>query len=186
MSALTPGAEQLRAHAAEDLGAGPGEHWRAHRHGVSYRFADLMKPGGDFGDALTLDTLEVAGSWAALPRLYAGVRAALAEHVDLVLAHVSHVYPTGASIYFTLGAVNDGDEQRALERYDGAWAAGMRAALDAGGTCSHHHGIGLLRAPWLAEELGEVGMDLLRGVKAACDPAGLLNPGKLGLGRLPA
>jgi len=179
-------AEQLRAHAAEDLGAGPGEHWRAHRHGVSYRFADLMKPGGDFGDALTLDTLEVAGTWSDLPRLYAAVRAALAEHVDLVLAHVSHVYPTGASVYFTLGAVNDGDEAQALRRYDAAWAAGMRAALDADGTCSHHHGIGLLRAPWLAEELGEVGMDLLRGVKAACDPSGLLNPGKLGLGRLPS
>ncbi len=168
---------------ATDLGPGPGEHWRAHRHDVSYRFAEYFKPGGTFGDALTLDTMEVAGTWAVLPQLYARVREALSEHVDLVLAHVSHVYATGGSIYFTLGAMNDGDEEQALRRYDAAWAAGQQAALDAGGTCSHHHGIGLLRAPWLAQELGEVGMDLLRGIKDITDPSWLLNPGKLGLER---
>ena len=167
---------------ATDLGAEPGEHWRAHRHDVSYRFAEYFKPGGTFGDALTLDTMEVAGTWSVLPGLYAAVKEALEEHVDLVLAHVSHAYATGASIYFTLGAVNEGDEARALARYDAAWASGQAAALAAGGTCSHHHGIGLLRAPWLAQELGPVGMDVLRGVKQALDPKGLLNPGKLGLG----
>lgn len=172
----------LRDVGAEDLGSEPGEHWRAHRHDVSYRFAEYFKPGGTFGDALTLDTMEVAGTWSVLPGLYEAVRGALDEHVDLVLAHVSHCYATGASIYFTLGGVNEGDEEQALARYDAAWEAGQRAALDAGGTCSHHHGIGLLRAPWLAEELGPVGMDLLQGVKDACDPKGLLNPGKLGLG----
>ncbi len=167
---------------AQDLGSEPGENWRAHRHDMSYRFAEYFKPGGTFGDALTLDTMEVAGTWSVLPGMYAAVKAALEEHVDLVLAHVSHAYATGASIYFTLGAVNDGDEERALARYDAAWAAGQAAALAAGGTCTHHHGIGLLRAPWLAEELGPVGMDVLRGVKGVLDPKGLLNPGKLGLG----
>jgi alkyldihydroxyacetonephosphate synthase len=171
---------------AVDLGPGPGEHWRAHRHDVSYRFADYFRPGGLFGDAVTLDTMEVAGTWAVLRDLYDRVRAALQTHVDLVLAHVSHVYATGACIYFTFGAANDGDEQRALARYDVAWEAGQRAALEAGGTCSHHHGIGLLRTRWLAEELGPVGMDLLRGVKGVTDPRGVLNPGKLGLGGGPS
>jgi alkyldihydroxyacetonephosphate synthase len=170
---------------AEDLGRGPGEHWRAHRHGMSYRFADYVKPGGTFGDALTLDTMEVAALWRDLPALYVAVRDALQEHVDLVLAHVSHVYDTGASIYYTLGAVNDGDEEQALARYDAAWEAGQRAALAVGATASHHHGIGLLRAPYLPEELGPTGFDVLQRIKAALDPDHLLNPGKLGLGGRP-
>jgi alkyldihydroxyacetonephosphate synthase len=170
---------------ATDLGRGPGEHWRAHRHGMSYRFAEYVKPGGTFGDALTLDTMEVAGLWRDLPELYVAVRDALQEHVDLVLAHVSHVYDTGASIYYTLGAVNDGDEAQALARYDAAWDAGQRAALATGATASHHHGVGLLRAPYLPEELGSTGFDVLRRVKDALDPDHLLNPGKLGLGGRP-
>ncbi len=166
---------------AEDLGRGPGEHWRAHRHGMSYRFADYVKPGGTFGDALTLDTMEVAGRWRDLPALYDAVKGALSQHLDLVLAHVSHVYDTGASIYFTLGAVNEGDEDQALARYDAAWEAGQSAALALGATASHHHGVGLLRAPHLPVELGEAGWDVLRRVKAALDPDHRLNPGKLGL-----
>lgn len=173
--------EELAAAGAEDLGRGPGEHWRAHRHGMSYRFAEYVKPGGTFGDALTLDTMEVAGRWRDLPALYDAVRAALSEHVDLVLAHVSHVYDTGASIYFTLGGVNEGDEDRALARYDAAWRAGQAAALATGATASHHHGVGLLRAPYLPEELGAAGWDVLNRVKAALDPGHRLNPVKLGL-----
>ncbi len=168
-------------HGAEDLGAGPGENWRAHRHNMSYRFAQNFKPGGDFGDALTLDTMEVASTWDLLVPMYESVKAAVSEHVDLVMAHFSHVYPTGANIYFTLGAMNDGDEAQALARYDAAWDAGARAAIAAGGTMSHHHGVGLLRAPYLPEELGDVGMDVLRQLKRSLDPKGLLNPGKLGL-----
>jgi alkyldihydroxyacetonephosphate synthase len=174
----------LAAHGAEDLGSDPGEHWREHRHDMSYRFADYMKPGGTFGDALTLDTMEVAGTWSVLPAMYEQVRAAIAAHVDLVFAHFSHVYPEGGSIYFTLGAINDGDEDRALQRYDAAWDAGQRAAIAAGGTMSHHHGVGLLRAPYLPDELGPVGFDVLQRIKAAMDPHGLLNPGKLGLAPL--
>ena len=172
----------LLDHGATDLGTGPGEHWRAHRHDVSYRFAEYMKPGGTFGDALTLDTMEVAAVWSRMMPLYEQVKAALSAHADLVLAHVSHVYPEGASIYFTFGGINEGDEDQAVRRYDAAWDAGTRAAIAAGGTMSHHHGVGLLRAPVLPEELGEVGMDVLRAVKTALDPDGLLNPGKLGLG----
>lgn len=175
----------LAAAGATDLGREPGENWRAHRHNMSYRFAEYFRPGGTFGDALTLDTMEVAATWRHLPTVYADVRAALAEHVDLVLAHVSHAYPSGACIYFTLGAMNDGDETAAVARYDAAWQAGQRAALDAGGTGSHHHGVGLLRAPYLVDELGEVGLDVLRAVKHALDPHGLANPGKLGLGAVP-
>lgn len=176
---------------AEDLGPEPGEHWRAHRHDVSYRFAEYMRPGGTFGDAVMLDTMEVASVWARLPLLYEEVRAALSAHTDLVLAHVSHVYETGAAIYFTFGAAptargDDLDEEAAErdgeERYSAAWDAGQRAVLRVGGTISHHHGIGRLRVPWFAEELGPGGVELLERVKGALDPAGVMNPGVLALG----
>lgn len=176
-----------------DLGSEPGEHWRAHRHDVSYRYAEYVKPGGTFGDAVVLDTMEVATVWSRLVELYRAVRDALEEHADLVLAHVSHAYPEGASIYFTFGAApqlsDEGGsrpveelERASLARYEAAWEAGQRAALAVGATITHHHGIGLLRARWLEEELGAGGMELLRRVKDALDPAGLLNPGTLGLG----
>jgi alkyldihydroxyacetonephosphate synthase len=177
--------DTLRAAGGRDLGPEPGRHWRAHRHAASYRFAELVKPGGAFGDGVMLDTMEVAGLWAVLPRLHADVRAALAPSADVVLAHFSHVYPEGSSIYFTFGAATGGDEAQALRRYDAAWDAGQRAALAAGGTISHHHGVGLARVPWLADELGDGGVEVLRRVKAALDPHGTLNPGTLGLGTRP-
>ncbi len=183
--------DELTAAGAEDLGPEPGEHWRAHRHDMSYRFAEYMRPGGIFGDAVMLDTMEVAAVWADVPALYEEVRAALAAHADLVLAHVSHVYETGASIYFTFGAApaagdedldTEAAERDSEERYAAAWDAGQRAALTVGGTISHHHGIGRLRVPWFAEELGAGGIGVLERVKEALDPAGVMNPGALGLG----
>ncbi len=172
-------ARQLLTQAGgRDLGPGPGEYWRSQRYDASYQFASYMRPDGVFGNAVMLDTMEVAALWSRLPGLYERVRAALSAHADVVLAHVSHVYPEGACIYFTFGAA-PGQEALALARYDAAWEAGQRAALAAGGTISHHHGVGLLRVPWVAEELGTGGLEVLRRVKAALDPAGGLNPGKL-------
>jgi alkyldihydroxyacetonephosphate synthase len=169
-----------------DLGPEPGESWRAHRHDMSYRFAEYMQPAGTFGDAVMLDTMEVAALWSGLPDVYVAVREALDAHSDLVLAHVSHVYPEGASIYFTFGAaLGEAGEDAALRRYEAAWEDGQRATLRTGATISHHHGIGLLRVPWLADELGQGGVEFLRRVKQAADPAGILNPGKLGLGEAP-
>ena len=56
----------------------------------------------------------------------------------------------------------------------------MRTTLDLGGTISHHHGVGLLKQPWLAEEHGS-GFEALRRLKSGLDPDGLMNPGKLGM-----
>ena len=55
----------------------------------------------------------------------------------------------------------------------------MERGLALGGTCTGEHGVGLLKRDWLATELGEVGIDVQRAIKAALDPANLLNPGKV-------
>lgn len=164
------------------VGEEPARHWHAHRYDVSYQLADAAKPGGMLGDASVVDTLEIAAAWRELPDAYARVRGALAAHMDLVTCHASHAYPDGAALYFTLAGAGDGDEAHARARYDAAWHDAMDAALTAGATISHHHGVGRLRGPWLAAELGDGGMAALEAIKGALDPAGIANPGGLGLG----
>jgi alkyldihydroxyacetonephosphate synthase len=56
----------------------------------------------------------------------------------------------------------------------------MEATVTHGAALSHHHGIGLNRARYARAALG-TGLDVLAATKAALDPAGILNPGKLGL-----
>jgi alkyldihydroxyacetonephosphate synthase len=171
----------VTAHGGTDLGEEPGRRWHERRYDASYKLADYLKPGGAFGDAVALDTMEVAAPWGSLPGTYDAIRAALGTAMDLVLCHCSHAYSDGACLYFTFGAAAAGDEGSARERYDAGWSAALDAAVGAGATITHHHGVGLLRAPWLRPELGEGGWAMLERIKAALDPAGIANPGKMGL-----
>ena len=101
---------------------------------------------------------------------------ALAPAPAFVLCHISHVYPTGASLYFTvIGAQSDDPRGQWRRTKDSA----SRAIIDGGGTITHHHAVGADHRPYLAEEIGEVGVAVLRGIKSAIDPAGIMNPGKL-------
>jgi alkyldihydroxyacetonephosphate synthase len=133
------------------------------------------------GEGLVVDTMEVAGRWSDLPAIYAITLAALRDVDGMVAAsaHQSHAYTDGACLYFTFAGSPGDDEREAF--YVRAWDAGQRAALSAGASLSHHHGVGLNRARFVHEALGERTVALLQSVKAALDPAGVLNPGKLGL-----
>jgi alkyldihydroxyacetonephosphate synthase len=155
----------LRALSAESLGEAPARAWLAHRYAVSYRQSKVFQQGA-FND-----TLEVAAPWARLQHVYAAVREAAGAHA-LVLAHLSHAYPDGCSIYFTLVATRSGD---ALGRYDALIDSALGAALAAGATLSHHHGVGTSKAHWLEAELGG-GLATLRRLRRAWDPDLLLNP----------
>jgi alkyldihydroxyacetonephosphate synthase len=159
-----------RAGGGRDLGEGPAHQWLAHRYSVSYRPSPVFRLGA------FSDTMEVAAPWSKLGALYDDVRAALGKHV-LVMAHLSHAYPDGCSIYFTFSAVAKNDAA-ALARYDRAWQDALSAAIAAGGTLSHHHGVGRSKAPRLGDELG-IGVEIVRRLMRACDPAGILNPGAL-------
>lgn len=169
-------AEHAAAHAialvcgGEDTGEGPARHWLENRHRVSYRQSPLYAAGA------FVDTMEVASTWSRLMPMYEAVRAALAPHV-FVMAHFSHAYPDGASIYFTFAAATT-DDRKALAIYDEAWRSALRAVVDAGGTFSHHHGVGRSKAPAMRSEQGAA-VDVLRTLKSALDPAGILNPGAL-------
>ena len=93
------------------------------------------------------------------------------------MAHLSHAYPDGCSIYFTFSALG-ARGGNASARYDAAWRAGLGAALAAGANLSHHHGVGRSKAARLAAELGH-GTELLNRLRQAWDPAGMFNPGAL-------
>jgi len=155
---------------AVSLGEGPARKWFAHRYSVSYRQAPVFRLGA------FSDTMEVAAPWSKLAELYDGVREALGDHV-LVMAHLSHAYPDGCSIYFTFSGAAEG-EDAAIARYESAWREALGAAIGAGGTLSHHHGVGRSKAPRLGEELGH-GVELVRRLMRAWDPDGSMNPGNL-------
>jgi len=121
----------------------------------------------------------VAATWSRLPDLYRSMNKAISAHLTC-LAHFSHAYPEGCSIYFTaMGKADKAGGEEAL--YDRVWDDAMKACLKHGGTVSHHHGVGLLRAKWLKEEFGKEAFAILQGLKRRLDPNNVMNPGKLGM-----
>ncbi len=158
------------AHGGEDLGSEPLDHWMGHRNSVP-SWDDLLKAG------LVVDTIEVAATWDRILPLYEAVTAAIMEVPGILVAsgHTSHAYPTGVNIYFTfVGQSEDAAEQERI--YSAAWEAAMQSSIKAGATIAHHHGIGRVRRDHLPQEHGAGGMTLLRALKAAMDPDGILNP----------
>ena len=161
-----------------DFGAAYGAHWEQHRNDAVQTYAQVMGPERAFGPGAIVDTMEVAGLWSAVPRLYQEIRSALAAHAQLVGCHLSHVYPSGSSLYFTF-LINGADERAAETTYRQAWDQAAASCAGAGGTITHHHGVGRLKAPYLAGELGQAGAAVLERIRAALDPAGIMNPGGL-------
>jgi len=156
----------------EDLGEGPAKHWWEKRYKVSYTMQVVFNLG------LFVDTIEVATVWDNLPNLYYGMRSAIGRHA-FVMAHFSHAYPQGCSIYFSIASTGRSVEDK-LKVYDRVWKDAMDACIAHGGSISHHHGVGVLKAKWMDEEYGG-STPMLKALKSALDPDGLLNPGKLGL-----
>jgi len=166
---------------ALSIGSGAGDKWYHGRFNSPYIRDPMMDRG------IGIDTLETATSWSNIATLHKKVTSAIQTALDenmeepgqtgIVMAHVSHSYPDGASLYFTFVF------PRNLKDEIGQWQKIKRAASDVlmanGGTITHHHGVGTDHAPWLAEEKGTTGFALLKAIKAQLDPKGIMNPGKL-------
>jgi alkyldihydroxyacetonephosphate synthase len=166
----------LRECGAQSLGPEPGEGWLHGRYSGPYLRDALLDVGA------LAETLETATFWSNLPELYDAVRAALTAALTdqgtppLVLCHISHVYAAGASLYFTVVSAQADDP---LAQWRRAKAAANDAIVATGGTISHHHAVGADHRDWFAREIGPVGVEILRAVKARLDPDGILNPGIL-------
>jgi alkyldihydroxyacetonephosphate synthase len=167
----------LRAHDAVSLGTKGGEAWAAGRFHGPYLRDELLARG------VLVDTLETAATWTGLLETYRAVGAALRGALTargtppIVGCHVSHLYPTGASLYFTFLARQEKGSE--LEQWRAAKVAAGDAIAAAGATITHHHAVGRDHAPWLGAEIGPLGVALLRAAKATLDPTGIMNPGKL-------
>ena len=156
-----------------------GTHWWLHRNDAVGLYRTIMGEERSLGTGVIVDTMEISGLWAALPALHTNIRERLlARGCEAVGCHLSHPYRSGASLYFTF-LIRAADDQAAQPAYLDAWRAAVAACREQGGSITHHHGIGLLKAPFLTDELGQTGVDALRAIKRALDPAGILNPGKL-------
>lgn len=158
------------------VGTEPGERWAHGRYEAPY-LRDALLDAGAFAE-----TLETAAFWSRIPELYTAVRTALTDTLTgagtppLVMCHISHVYENGASLYFTVVSAQGDDP---VTHWTPAKHAANEAVLAAGGTISHHHGVGTGHRDWYVREAGPLAVDALRAVKARLDPAGLLNPGVL-------
>ncbi len=168
-----------RRNGAVPLGKSAGLEWYHGRYDHPY-LRDIM-----FGWGVMTDTLETSTTWDNIMPLYhsvkAAIRNALADYdsKSIVTCHLSHSYRTGSSLYFIfLGKIAEGREMEQWEHLKEKAGAAIEAS---GGTITHHHGVGYEHARWMELEYGPQGMELLRGMKKALDPAGIMNPGKLGL-----
>lgn len=170
-------ARLLRRAGGLSLGSGPGKAWERRRYEGPYLRDALLDHG------VMVETLETAHEWSRLLELYGAVRGAIHGALQargtpgLVMCHVSHLYPSGASLYFTFLA---GQERGAeIDQWRAVKAAACDAIAGAGGTITHHHAIGRDHAAWMPKEVGELGLAVLDSVKQRLDPARIMNPGKL-------
>jgi alkyldihydroxyacetonephosphate synthase len=156
-----------------NLGSEGGEAWASGRFHGPYLRDSLLDVG------VLAETMETVTFWSNLDHVYTSVKDAVTASLgaeSLVLCHISHVYETGASLYFTV-ATKQADD--ALEQWLAAKAAVSAAMVRNGASITHHHAVGRDHKPWLAEEIGPVGVLMLRAVKEKIDPTGVLNPGVL-------
>jgi alkyldihydroxyacetonephosphate synthase len=131
----------------------------------------LMQYGG------IVDTIEVSALFKDAARLYRDMVAGMktVEGALEVSGHYSHFYREGACLYITFAGI----PKDPLRYYQDTWDAAMKATLKNNGSISHHHGIGFWRIQYLEQELGVSGVRLLKSIKSALDPQGILNRGKL-------
>jgi alkyldihydroxyacetonephosphate synthase len=166
----------IEANGGTSLGEAPARAWEHGRFNAPYLRDSLLSAGA------LCETLETATNWANVPALKSAVTEALTTALAetgtpaLVLCHISHVYPTGASLYFTVVA---GQRGNPIEQWRKAKTAASDAMMRTGATITHHHAVGADHRPWMRDEIGELGAAVLQAVKATLDPTGILNPGKL-------
>jgi alkyldihydroxyacetonephosphate synthase len=167
----------VRAHGGLPVGRSPGQAWLRSRFAAPYLRDELLTHG------VMVETLETATQWSNLLELHRVVGEAIEQALlacdtpGIVMCHVSHLYETGASLYFTFIARQlQGQE---IAQWQAVKTAASAAIVAGGGTITHHHAVGRDHAPWLEQEIGPDALRALRALKAELDPTGIMNPGKL-------
>jgi glycolate oxidase len=139
-------------------------------HPAMERFAAGAFPAGNGG--LFLDDVAVPRS--RLAALLDGVERIAAEQ-GVLIGVVGHAGDGNMHPLIVVDRADPGSVAQSQRAFD----AIMELALSLGGTCTGEHGVGLLKRDWLAREIGPVGIRVHHAIKAALDPTGLFNPGKV-------
>jgi len=132
-----------------------------------------------------VDTLETAVDWSRIPDLSAALGPALRHGLEdegervHAFTHLSHVYPSGSSLYTTYLYRLAPDPDATLERWRRLKRAASEVIVAHGGTISHQHGVGRDHASYLETEKGPLGMAALESTLRSFDPDGLMAPGVL-------
>jgi alkyldihydroxyacetonephosphate synthase len=162
---------------ARDLGREPGEKWWDHRYDFYYPPKNLKFPWM-YGTTETITTFD------KLEKLYWAEKKAVEEnYADLnikYIAHFSHWFHWGASLYSRF-IIEDPpeDAQEALRLHNRIWNTAMTAVLENDGMVNEHHGVGLKLSRYMRRQYGPA-WPMLKAIKDALDPHGIMNPGKVG------
>ena len=157
-----------------DQGEGPSKRWWEHRYDMYY--PNRLTTGG----YAIGDTIDIVATYDKLENVYHAMKEAMETEEAIVMSHFSHMYQNGGSIYMIF-FTSQPDAETAWATYNKIWDVGVAACLREGGTMSHQHGVGLSRSTYTEDELGS-SFSVLKKIKEALDPNGIMNPGKLGLG----
>lgn len=166
----------LKRNGAVTLPAKIARGWEHGRFSAPYLRDELITRG------VFVETLETATHWSNIAAVHRRVGGAIADALDaggtpgIVQCHISHVYPSGASLYFTYLAAEADD---ALDQWQTVKTAASEAIVAAGATITHHHAVGRDHRRYLADEIGEIGVRMLRALKNELDPGDTMNPGVL-------
>jgi alkyldihydroxyacetonephosphate synthase len=166
-----------RAAGARELDAALAQRWWDRRY-------DFYAPPHHPELPAIWGTIDVVATYARIGAVHAALHEAVAvRHAAAGLQlrmHFSHWYRWGTMIYARFLIPADAAGEDALALHDRIWDDAVGAVLAAGGVINDHHGIGLKLAPYMGAQHGAAFATLQR-VKAAIDPLGIMNPGKLGL-----
>jgi alkyldihydroxyacetonephosphate synthase len=171
--------DAIRRHGGVNIGTQLGKRWEHTRFRAPYIRHGMWEAG--YG----VDTFETCVDWTRVPAMKAGIEDALnhaaAQFGEKVhhFTHLSHVYRQGSSIYTSYVFRAGATYQETFERWRAFKTAASEAIVAAGGTISHHHGVGVDHAPYLEAEKGKLGLAALDAMFKSFDPDEMMNPGKL-------
>lgn len=157
--------------------ASTAENWEASRFSLPYLKDTLIQ------HRILIDTFETITSWHELKSLYDHIRSRLGSESNffdsggLLLCHISHIYLTGASLYFTMLAPQEKGNE--VDQWKAYKEVVTQAIFEKGAAVSHHHGIGKDHQQWYLHSMKKTDRALLKAIKQHLDPDHLLNPNKL-------
>jgi len=169
--------EIVKKHKGMLLGGKLGIKWERSRFDLPYLRDNLLENG------MLVDTMETVLPWNKIPEFKRGLLAELQKssafgfEKGVLMSHLSHVYQSSCSIYFTVITVQDVADTMAQ------WESLKKTVTDfivgSGGAVSHHHSIGRMHQPWYVKKTDKLSQEILRNIKHTLDPNHILNPGKL-------